>query len=100
MVQQGLDLSHKPHIVIATPGRLADHIDTGTNFSLKKIRFLVLDEADRLLEDNFGEQLKTVFSVLPKKRQTLLFSATMSDTLRELDQLAMNKPFFWEAPSL
>ena len=41
MVQQGIDLAAKPHIVISTPGRLADHIDTGTNFSLKKIKYLV-----------------------------------------------------------
>ena len=41
MVQQGIELADKPHVVIATPGRLADHIETGTNFSLKRIRFLV-----------------------------------------------------------
>jgi len=50
-----------------------------------------------LLEDNFGEQLETIFKALPKKRQTLLFSATMTDTLRELEQIAMNKPFFWSS---
>lgn len=73
MVMQGSSLSEKPHVLVSTPGRLADHIDTGTELSLKKIRFLVLDEADRLLEDNFGEQLATIFNILPKKRQTLLF---------------------------
>ena len=41
MIQQGLELADKPHVVIATPGRLADHIESGTNFSLKRIRFLV-----------------------------------------------------------
>ena len=56
----------------------------------------VLDEADRLLEDNFGEQLQTIFAVLPKNRQTLLFSATMTETLHELEEIAMNKPFFWQ----
>ena len=55
----------------------------------------VLDEADRLLEDNFGEQLYTIFSAMPTKRQTLLFSATMTDTLRDLESIALNKPFFY-----
>ena len=55
----------------------------------------VLDEADRLLEDNFGEQLQTIFSAMLTKRQTLLFSATMTDTLRDLESIALNKPFFY-----
>jgi ATP-dependent RNA helicase DDX49/DBP8 len=75
MMIQNSALTESPHIVIATPGRLADHIESGTEFYLNKIKFLVLDEADRLLEDNFGKQLQTIFSVLPKQRQTLLFSA-------------------------
>ena len=59
----------------------------------------MLDEADRLLEDNFGEQLSTIFGALSKKRQTLLFSATMTDSLRDLEDIALNKPFFYEAKS-
>lgn len=57
-----------------------------------------MDEADRLLDDldyNFGEQLSTIFSALPVNRQTLLFSATLTDKLQEVSELAMNKPFFW-----
>jgi len=57
-----------------------------------------LDEADRLLDDldyNFGEQLSTIFSALPANRQTLLFSATLTDKLQEVSELAMKKPFFW-----
>ncbi|KAJ8307857.1 hypothetical protein KUTeg_014590 [Tegillarca granosa] len=99
MMQQGIDLSVKPHIVISTPGRLADHLESCDTFSLKKIRFLVLDEADRLIEDDFGEQLETVFKVLPKKRQTLLFSATMTKSLKDLQDVAMNTPFFWQQKS-
>ncbi|XP_064609742.1 probable ATP-dependent RNA helicase DDX49 [Liolophura sinensis] len=97
MLQQGLDLSVQPHVVISTPGRLADHLTSCDTFSLKRIRFLILDEADRLLEDDFGEQLETIFQRLPKKRQTLLFSATITDTLKELQEVALNKPFFWQA---
>ncbi|XP_052795014.1 probable ATP-dependent RNA helicase DDX49 isoform X2 [Mya arenaria] len=77
-------------------GRLADHLDSCDTFSLKKIKFLVLDEADRLIEDDYGEQLEAIFRVLPKKRQTLLFSATMTQTLQQLQEVALNKPFFWQ----
>ncbi|CAD5119684.1 DgyrCDS8279 [Dimorphilus gyrociliatus] len=97
MVMQGSSLSEKPHILVSTPGRLADHIETGTEISLSKIRFLVLDEADRLLEDNFGEQLKTIFKILPKKRQTLLFSATMTESIRTLQETSEEKPFYFSA---
>lgn len=58
-----------------------------------------MDEADRLIEDDFGEQLETIFKVLPKKRQTLLFSATMTKQLKDLQDVAMNKPFFWQQKS-
>lgn len=56
----------------------------------------VLDEADRLIEDDFGEQLEVIFEVLPKRRQTLLFSATMTKNLEDMQDLAMTKPFFWQ----
>lgn len=73
MVEQGKQLSKRPHIVVATPGRLADHLDSCKTFSLSKIKFLVLDESDRLLSGQFDEQIKTIFSNLPKDRQNLFF---------------------------
>ena len=102
MVMQGKDLSKKPHIVIATPGRLADHLESCDTFSLKKIKFLVLDEADRLVDGGFDGQLQTIFSSLPpaSDRQTLYFSATMSDSLQKLRDLAASKgkePFVWHS---
>ncbi|GAB5567951.1 probable ATP-dependent RNA helicase DDX49 [Prionailurus iriomotensis] len=100
MVAQALELSRKPHVVIATPGRLADHLRSSNTFSIKKIRFLVMDEADRLLEQgctDFTADLETILAAVPTRRQTLLFSATLTDTLRELQGLATNQPFFWEA---
>uniref|UniRef100_A0A8C0CFJ7 RNA helicase n=1 Tax=Balaenoptera musculus TaxID=9771 RepID=A0A8C0CFJ7_BALMU len=100
MVAQALELSRKPHVVIATPGRLADHLRSSNTFSIKKIRFLVMDEADRLLEQgctDFTVDLETILAAVPARRQTLLFSATLTDTLRELQGLATNQPFFWEA---
>ena len=59
----------------------------------------VLDEADRLLESSFAEDLETIFDALPRQRQTLLFSATLTDTLHRLKEIALREPFFWEAPA-
>ncbi|CAL1546160.1 unnamed protein product [Lymnaea stagnalis] len=96
MVRQGQDLTVKPHIVVSTPGRLADHYESCDTFSLKKIKFLVLDEADRLLEDTgFAEQLEIIFKKLPEKRQTLLFSATMTPAIRQLQESSKEKVFSW-----
>lgn len=100
MVMQGKDLAQKPHIVIATPGRLADHLESCDTFSLKKIKYLVLDEADRLVDGGFDGQLKTIFSSLPptNERQTMYFSATLSDSLQKIRELAASKgrePFVW-----
>ena len=93
-------LATRPHIVIATPGRLADHLESCKTFSLKKIKYLVLDEADRLLEESggFTGQLKTIFDNLPSKKQTLLFSATITESMEELrTKINMNDQVFkWE----
>lgn len=102
MVTQALELTNQPHVVVATPGRLADHIRSSNTFSMKRIQFLILDEADRLLEQgcaDFTKDLEVILGGLPAKRQTLLFSATLTDTLQELKNIAMNKPFFWESKS-
>ncbi|KAK6468074.1 putative ATP-dependent RNA helicase DDX49 [Huso huso] len=102
MVAQALELSKKPHVVIATPGRLADHIRSSNTFNMRKLRFLVLDEADRLLEQgctDFTKDLEVILGAVPAKRQTLLFSATLTDTLQELKSIALNKPFYWESQS-
>lgn len=99
MIQQGSKLAKKPHIVIATPGRLADHLESCATFTLSKIKFLVVDEADRLLGGQFDKQIKTIFSVLPKQRQNLFFSATITDAIVKLKELIRDKVFFYEAPS-
>ena len=61
------------------------------------LQFLVLDEADRVLDVGFEEELRVVFQCLPKNRQTLLFSATMTSELQMLLELSANKPYFYEA---
>ncbi|KAF2875540.1 ATP-dependent RNA helicase-like protein dbp8 [Massariosphaeria phaeospora] len=90
--QQAIDLASRPHIVIATPGRLAEHIRTSgedTIAGLRRVRFVVLDEADRLLAPGKGSMLpdlETCLSVLPPptKRQTLLFTATVTPEVMAL----------------
>jgi len=98
-ILQSLDLTKRPHIIIATPGRLADHVQNNSTFSLDKIKYLVLDEADRLLEGGFDEQLATIFSALPSKRQTLLFTATSSSVIEQTISACPNNPFTWESTS-
>uniref|UniRef100_A0A915AR27 RNA helicase n=2 Tax=Parascaris univalens TaxID=6257 RepID=A0A915AR27_PARUN len=101
-VEQAKNLARRPHIVVATPGRLADHISSepeGIAKLFKKMHFLVLDEADRLLDGQYGEQLKTIFSALSTKRQTLLFSATINSALNHLQQVSVRKPYLYEDKS-
>lgn len=99
IVAQGIELSKKPHIVISTPGRLADHLEGCNTFTLTKIKYLVLDEADRLLGGSFDEQIKTIFKALPKKKQSLFFSATITDTLQKLKDITHNDIHIYEAPN-
>lgn len=99
IIEQAQELSKKPHIVVATPGRLADHIESCNTFSLSKIKYLVLDEADRLLSGSFDEQIQTIFKVLPKKKQSLFFSATITDTLQKLKDVTGNEVYIYEAPN-
>jgi len=74
---QQLALHSRPQLLIATPGRLIDHLES-RNVSLKDIELLVLDEADRMLDMGFKPQLNRILAVVPRGRQTLLFSATMA----------------------
>ena len=93
MMTQSLALAKRPHVVIATPGRCADHLTSTDTFNLRRIKYLVLDEADRLLEDTFAADLEVIFSHVAEKRQTLLFSATLNDTIEELRQITATDPF-------
>ena len=78
-------------IVVATPGRLLDHIGRKT-VDLSKVEFLILDEADRMLDMGFIHDIKKVLALLPKKRQNLLFSATFSDDIKRLADGLLNSP--------
>ena len=78
-------------IVVATPGRLLDHMQQRT-IDLSKVEFLVLDEADRMLDMGFIRDIRKVLQVLPKQRQNLLFSATFSNDIRKLAAGLLNSP--------
>jgi ATP-dependent RNA helicase RhlE len=81
-------------IVIATPGRLLEHIENG--LTLKDVEIFVLDEADRMLDMGFTKDIRKIHPLLPKRHQTLLFSATFSDKVRKLSKLILTKPAFIE----
>ncbi|RLV89676.1 ATP-dependent RNA helicase DRS1 [Spathaspora sp. JA1] len=91
--QQELQLKTRPDIVIATPGRLIDHIRNSPSFTIDNLEVLVIDEADRMLDEGFQAELTEILSLIPKyKRQTLLFSATMNTKIQDLIQLSLQKP--------
>lgn len=92
MVPQAIALAKKPHIVVATPGRLLDHLENTKGFSLRQLKYLVMDEADRLLDLDFGPILDKILQVLPRERRTMLFSATMNTKLNNLTRAALQQP--------
>jgi ATP-dependent RNA helicase DBP3 len=81
----------KAHIVVATPGRLNDLIGDGSA-DLSKAEYVVLDEADRMLDKGFEEAIRQIISQTPKKRQTLMFTATWPPSVRDLASTFMNSP--------
>lgn len=89
---QEANLKTKPDIVIATPGRLIDHVRNSPSFSLDSIEILVMDEADRMLEDGFADELNEIIGACPTQRQTMLFSATMTENVDELIRLSLQRP--------
>lgn len=109
MVTQAIALAKKPHIVVATPGRLKDHLENTKGFSLRGLRFLVsnnepaprsqlklplqvLDEADRLLDMDFGPDIDAILKAIPKERTTYLFSATMTTKVAKLQRASLSNP--------
>ncbi|KAL7935008.1 hypothetical protein V8C35DRAFT_321642 [Trichoderma chlorosporum] len=89
---QEVELRLRPDVIIATPGRFIDHMRNSASFSVDTVEILVLDEADRMLEDGFADELNEILTTLPKSRQTMLFSATMTSTVDRLIKVGLNKP--------
>lgn len=85
-------LKTRPDVVIATPGRFIDHMHNTAAFQVEHLEILVLDEADRMLEEGFESQLTEILNTIPKSRQTMLFSATMTSSVDKLIQIGMDKP--------
>ncbi|XP_046408750.1 probable ATP-dependent RNA helicase pitchoune [Ischnura elegans] len=79
------------NIIVATPGRLLDHLQNTPEFLYKNLQCLVIDEADRILDIGFEEELKQIVNLLPKRRQTMLFSATSTQKTQALTSLALKK---------
>jgi ATP-dependent RNA helicase DbpA len=84
-------LEHGAHILVGTPGRMIDHLSRHT-ISLRQIKTLVLDEADRMLDMGFFDDIRTIIRQLPEQRQTLLFSATYPDRIRQLSAEYQKNP--------
>ena len=84
-------IKKKPHVIIATPGRLIDHLQQKT-VSLSDVKILVLDEADRMFDMGFAPQIRKVMDALPKARQTMLFSATMPSEIAKMAAQYMQLP--------
>lgn len=93
MTQQSIALGRNPHVIVATPGRLLDHLTNTKGFNLRKLQYLVLDEADRMLSLDFEHELNELLQVIPdENRKTLLFSATMTSKVQKLQRACLKDP--------
>lgn len=92
MNSQISELRTRPQIIVATPGRLLDHVTNSAGVSLEEVEFLVLDEADRLLDLGFQDEVNELIKACPIDRQTLLFSATMNTKVDDLIKLSLKRP--------
>ena len=122
MIEQAIELDNRPHVVVATPGRLVDHLRSSRGeWDLSRVKFLVctiisskhvvvysqisqvLDEADRLLDPSFADDLAHIFGVLPRDRQTALFTATWTSSIDSIADAApkpgKQKPFIHKITS-
>lgn len=92
MRSQEVTLRQGPDIVVCTPGRMLDHLRNGRGINVDHLDVLILDEADRLLELGFQDEVEEVVKYTPTSRQTLLFSATMTATVQDLIKLSLRRP--------
>uniref|UniRef100_A0A7S3GEV4 ATP-dependent RNA helicase n=1 Tax=Palpitomonas bilix TaxID=652834 RepID=A0A7S3GEV4_9EUKA len=100
IVKQAMKLAARPHVVVATPGRLCDFIkeSIGNERELfSRVKYLVLDEADRLLEPGFAAELGPIVEALPEKRITLAYSATITPQLEKMKEMGKNPPFYFNS---
>merc|ERR1712200_247984 len=88
---EALKLGKGINILVATPGRLLDHLQNSKDFLFKNLQCLIIDEADRILDVGFEEEMKKIIKLLPKRRQTMLFSATTTKKTEDLVKVALKK---------
>ncbi|KAL5061978.1 hypothetical protein RYX36_023715 [Vicia faba] len=99
MVTQAIEIAKRPHIIVGTPGRVLDHLKNTRGFSLDKLKYLVLDEADRLLDEDFEKTITEFLEFIPRERKTFLFSATMTKKVQKLQKACLRKPVKIEVSS-
>ncbi|KAF3784256.1 DEAD-box ATP-dependent RNA helicase 10 [Nymphaea thermarum] len=99
MNAQAISLGKRPHVLVATPGRLVDHLKSTKGFSLRTLKYLVLDEADRLLNMDFEKEIDEILNNIPKERKTYLYSATMTKKVGKLQRACLKNPVKVEASS-
>ncbi|XP_068674094.1 probable ATP-dependent RNA helicase DDX47 [Montipora foliosa] len=92
MMSQALMLAKKPHIIIASPGRLIDHLENTKGFSLRTLKYLIMDEADRILNLDFEKEVDKLLKVIPRERRTYLYSATMTKKVQKLQRASLQNP--------
>lgn len=79
------------NVLVATPGRLLDHLQHTQGFVFKNLQCLIIDEADRILQQGFEDEMRQIIKLLPKKRQTMLFSATQTRKVEDLARISLKK---------
>ena len=82
------------NLLIATPGRLMDHLNNTEGFNCNNLCMLIIDEADAILKNGFEDELIQILKILPKERQTMLFSATLTKKIENLGLLSLNNPIY------
>jgi len=92
MMAQAISLAKRPHVIVGTPGRVVDHLTNTKGFNLKTLKHLVLDEADRLLNMDFEQEIDQILKVIPRNRRTQLFSATMTNKVAKLQRACLQDP--------
>ncbi|KAK8807002.1 hypothetical protein WA158_003761 [Blastocystis sp. Blastoise] len=95
-IKQGVELTKRPHIVIATPGRLLEHLSRSDGMAIHKLKYIVLDEADRLLDGSQSEEMKRILTYIPKESQYILTTATYNDAIKQLDNIKNRDIYVYE----
>jgi ATP-dependent RNA helicase DDX47/RRP3 len=99
MMAQALALGRRPHVLVGTPGRVVDHLTNTKGFSIRGLAHLVLDEADRLLNMDFEQEIDAILKAAPRERRTQLFSATMTSKVAKLQRACLRDPVRVEVAS-